>query len=31
MTETQFLAYLVQFEEWVKLYNIKFKIKGTLV
>ena len=29
MTETQFLAYLVQFEEWVKIYNVKFKIKGT--
>ena len=31
MTETQFLAYLVQFEEWVKIYNIKFNIKGTLL
>ena len=27
----QFLAYLVQFEEWVKIYNIKFNIKGTLI
>ena len=31
MTETQFLSYLIQFEEWVKIYNIKFIIKGTLI
>ena len=26
MTNTQFLAYLIQFEEWVKIYNIEFII-----
>lgn len=26
MTNTQFLSYLIQFEEWVKIYNVKFEI-----
>ena len=25
MTNIQFLSYLIQFEEWVKIYNIKFE------
>ena len=27
MTNTQLLSYLIQFEEWVKIYNIEFKEK----